>query len=777
MQRQSISKKQLQLLANKLLFLLQHKANESATEIKQLIQQINELVQKLYPLMKRRELKRILGAVAIFIGVSFTQEVHAQAAFAPPITNPFGLSSAYQLAFPIAVDMDNDGDMDILAMEYYGNFKYYKNNGTNLIPLFAAATANPFGLTPVSGYFLKITAADLDNDGDLDIMAADYNPYTSLAAIKYYQNTGTPTSPAFAAPVSNPFGIVPSGAYIILPELADLDNDGDYDLLTAQYNPLTYATEFKYYQNTGSVTAPSFGASVTNPFGLSVPNGLAVPLTDMADVDNDGDLDLIFGEFYSTGNFNYRQNIGTAAVPNFAAVQINPFGLVATNQSSPYSKLNAPAFIDMDGDGDFDILSGEYYGALIYFKNTLTVGGPLTINLITINTPSCSPGGDGTVAAIASGGMGPITYRIGTDSNTTGNFTALTTGNYTLTVRDSVNTIKDSAFTINASTPPAWDFLNTFLVDVSCNGANDGLILLAATGGAPPITYTLVPGGSNTNGIFSPLSGGTYVATINDSKNCTDTAVNFTIINPPAINLVVDSSTNILCNGSSTGAIYTTTSGGSGGFTWSIAPGLGAQTTPGDYINLPAGSYAITATDINGCSATVSQSLTQAPALLVGVTGTINASSSSAADGTISSVASGGTPVITYSISPAGGTQSPPGTFTGLTTGNYTITATDANGCTKTTTTFLNFDMPSGLEEYNQAQMVKVHPNPFDNSFVIQSDKKIESVSILDMTGRILIHQLYFDGSIPAGDLPKGIYMLKVYLKDGEAVTLPVQKK
>ncbi|MBM3264708.1 MAG: VCBS repeat-containing protein, partial [candidate division Zixibacteria bacterium] len=79
------------------------------------------------------------------------------------------------------------------------------------------------------------------------------------------------------------------------------------------------------------------------------------------DLDKDGDLDLLSGEYY--GNFHYFENTGSSSAPAFSATQTNPFGLVDVGYSS------APAFGDLDNDGDLDLLSGEYYGNFRYFEN------------------------------------------------------------------------------------------------------------------------------------------------------------------------------------------------------------------------------------------------------------------------------------------------------------------------------------------------------------------------------------------------------------------------
>ncbi len=161
-------------------------------------------------------------------------------------------------------------------------------------------------------------------------------------------------TPSFAAPVQNPFGLTAT-YYYAFPAFADLDGDGDMDLLASDGSG-----NFQYFQNTGTVNAPAFAAPVQNPFGLTATYYYAFPA--FADLDGDGDMDLLAGEYY--GNFQYFQNTGTVNTPAFAAPVQNPFGLTNTYN------LALPAFADLDGDGDMDLLVGEAYGNFQYFQNT-----------------------------------------------------------------------------------------------------------------------------------------------------------------------------------------------------------------------------------------------------------------------------------------------------------------------------------------------------------------------------------------------------------------------
>jgi hypothetical protein len=218
--------------------------------------------------------------------------------------------------------------------------------------VFLPAVQNPFGITTPAEIYQFPEFADLDNDGDLDILAGSV-----YGTVFYYQNTGTATAPAFGTPIQNPFGFVPdSTVQLNFPTIADIDGDGDLDLLFGEY----YGT-LSYYENTGTATVPNFATRVLNPFGLAATYSYGFP--DFVDIDSDGDMDLMVGEYY--GNLQYFQNIGTLTVPNFAAPIANPFGLTASTYG-----VSFPEFADFDQDGDQDLLLGQYGGNFVYFENT-----------------------------------------------------------------------------------------------------------------------------------------------------------------------------------------------------------------------------------------------------------------------------------------------------------------------------------------------------------------------------------------------------------------------
>lgn len=344
-------KRQLRGLAKRLNQLMIENRADLAWEREKIRGKIRLILGDLSAVFTKVDIKRVLGGLAFSVGILYSTGANAQT-FQPAVENPFGLVATQDNAMPSFADLDGDGDMDLLVAEYYGVIQYYENTGTSSSPQFAAPVSNPFGITS-TGPVAFPTLADIDDDGDMDMLIGEY-----YGTFSFFENTGSSTAPQFAAPVSNPFGL--SSTYVFaIPDFADMDGDGDLDLIVGEY----YGN-MHYFENTGSKSSPAFTTPVSNPFGLTATYAIAAP--SVGDMDNDGDLDLIVGESY--GALQYFENTGSVTNPQFASAVQNPFGL-----QSVYS-IATPAMVDLDDDGDMDILVGEYYGNLQYFKNDLING-------------------------------------------------------------------------------------------------------------------------------------------------------------------------------------------------------------------------------------------------------------------------------------------------------------------------------------------------------------------------------------------------------------------
>lgn len=204
---------------------------------------------------------------------------------------------------------------------------------------------------------------DIDLDGDWDLFIGEND-----GIINYYENTGTSSAPIFTlrTGASNPFNGVDVGAKSA-PEFVDIDADGDIDCFIGERTG-----NYNYYENTGTSSVPTFtlrtGASnPLNGFTVSGPGGTENNSNmSFADLDNDNDFDLIGGE--GNGLFHYYENTGTV----FAASFTERFGASNPMNGEDVGQGSIPAFIDLDSDGDWDLIVGAFAGDLSYFENTGT---------------------------------------------------------------------------------------------------------------------------------------------------------------------------------------------------------------------------------------------------------------------------------------------------------------------------------------------------------------------------------------------------------------------
>lgn len=220
----------------------------------------------------------------------------------------------------------------------------------------------------------------------------------------------------------------------------------------------------------------------------------------------------------------------------------------------------------------------------------------------------------------------------------------------------------------------------------------NGKINATATGGSG-FSYSLNEGAFQDTGFFSGLASADYMIVAKNSWGCTDT-INVTVgsYNPCAgITIAVTATKTDATAGQSNGAISASATGGTG-FTYSL--NNGAFQSSGSFTGLAAGNYTVTAKNSNGCSGTASVTIgTVNPC--AGVTITVTTTkvdpTTGQSNGSITASATGGTG-FTYSLN--GGAYQASGSFTGLATGNYTVTAKNSNGCTGTATVVLGTTNP-----------------------------------------------------------------------------------
>lgn len=322
-----------------------------------------------------------------------------------------------------------------------------------------------------------------------------------------------------------------------------------------------------------------------------------------------------------------------------------------------------------------DITSGGCTYSFSYLLNN--VAGPSTTMSHTDVT--CFGDCDGTATVVASAGAGGYTYDW-TPGAPTGDLTPTIsalcgTTTYTVTVTDAAGCITiDTATIIN----PALISPNPVVVNESCGGACDGSITLTPSGGAGGYIFSW-SGGLPPTSSQSGLCAGPYTVTVTDANGC-DSVLTITITSPPTLTVTL-ASTNVTCNSACDGTITATAAGGTGAgtyiYAWLPNPPLGPMFPLPNVIGLCPGTYDVTVTDGNGCTAADTVVITE-PAPLVTLTSQTNASCFNVCDGQAVVTPSGGTGPYSVIWSPGAIAND---TASGLCAGNYTAAVTDANGC------------------------------------------------------------------------------------------------
>ncbi len=374
---------------------------------------------------------------------------------------------------------------------------------------------------------------------------------------------------------------------------------------------------------------------------------------------------------------------------------------------------------------------------------------------------SCNGSCDGSVSATASGGTAPYTYSWTGGLGGGGTHNNVCTGSYTVTITDANGCTATASATVNEPTALSASAAST---DATCNGVCDGSVTGTATGGTAPYAYNW-SGGLGGGASHNNVCAGTYTLTVTDVNGCTATA-NVTVSEPAGMTLTT-SGTDATC-GNADGEACVTVSGGNPPYTYLWSPG-GATTACAS--NIAAGSYTVTVTDANGCTdqATVNVSNIGGPSVTGTTTDEIFGN-----DGSVDITVTGGTSPYTYLWSPGGATTED---ISGLQTGSYSVTVTDANGCSTSETFFVGTQV--GISSNNIDEVINVYPNPTSGMLTVEfsaTDLKDVRVDVYNTIGELVNRVTPVDGTtrleMDLTSKAEGLYYVNIYVK--EAMTTKI---
>lgn len=483
-------------------------------------------------------------------------------------------------------------------------------------------------------------------------------------SVSYQSGVGTPAYQWYYYTIKNSPGIVIPGA------------------IDSVYNPLTNKLGTTYYY-----------CIITFPTG-----GCNVLTSDIAQVTTrvTASISAYNREICSGGTFSVTPANGNV-VPfgttyTWSAPNINPVGSITGGQEEQafqteisQTLVNKTSFL---ATATYTVTPTNGTCDGVPFLVTVKVNPLIIPNAIILNN-TCANGKNASIQTKITGGIAPYTISWSGPNGFTSDSTSisgLASGKYYLDITEKGGCPFSTSYDI---TEPSKIQINNFSKkDVTCNGANDGEIILSISGGTPNYTVKWTKNSiafADTTAI-SHLGTGTYIVSVTDTNKCEPVSQTYVITEPPVLTIDVVKQ-DIKCFGDNSGAITINVTGGT---TFALSPGVfgyhynwrgpnGFTSTIQNLQNLKVGTYNLTVTDKSGCSKTYSATITQ-PVELIATADTKQISCNGTNDASIAVTASGGMPPyrIVWSNFATGWSQS------NLSASEYTAIVLDANDCQKT---------------------------------------------------------------------------------------------
>jgi len=368
--------------------------------------------------------------------------------------------------------------------------------------------------------------------------------------------------------------------------------------------------------------------------------------------------------------------------------------------------------------------------------------------------PACVGSSNGSIAITPVFGCEPYTYDWLPDAGNGPQLNGLLPGNYLLTITDgSGRQILDTVQVASAPLP----VLNPVVTDVQCGTTLGGSIAANVSNGTAPFHYQWQPLAADTS-LITRLSPGAYSLTVSDANGCQDSAsANISLLG--LLSLMVDGQ-GISCFGETDGWLSATPLTGASPFSWDWQGWAGTDSVAQP---LGPGMYAVTVSDVFGCTATYTFPPMNQPDSLYATVGTQDQTNLSMPNGAaVVTTISGGMAPYGFDWS-TGSTQQ---AIAGLTAGDYTVTVTDKNGCEVVVEVVVDLMVSSTEEE--AGSVLLMYPNPAVDwvKIVFPASKDGCSVELADNLGRVLKSTILPSSSdhcqLDLRELPSGSYVVTV---------------
>lgn len=281
---------------------------------------------------------------------------------------------------PFLIDIDNDGKRDMLvapnkenSSENFKNVTFYKNTSADETFFFTYQQDSLFVSDMVdAGEGSRAVFFDYNADGLKDIVIGNngyYNNGDFTTGLAVYENTGSSSEPSYTLVTRDYFNISIYGFRMLAPAFADLDADGDDDLLLGESSGFLH-----FFRNTAADGNPADFSALTeaNYLGIDVGQN-ATP--QIIDVNDDALPDLLIGE--ANGNLNYYQNIGTTTTPAFTLIS-NLWGNVDV-RVPPSTTGNSVPFLMKSLTDPWKLFVGSENGTLFTYEPTTDLTGTFTL--------------------------------------------------------------------------------------------------------------------------------------------------------------------------------------------------------------------------------------------------------------------------------------------------------------------------------------------------------------------------------------------------------------